>query len=174
MPNRIHPVRNYKTEVECDRDIDILTLTVLRQILRESKDFLKDKIERKSEQRRLLNKKFKEEYPDLEGNKVTKYYLLITCSLVPSELQEPSATSPVSPVCAAQQVTEGEDSVKKWRVIAGSSLIGCAGKKVTAGETVIELEPPEEGFVMVRTDDGRQGSLPLSCLGERMRITSSM
>ena len=81
MPNRIHPVRNYKTEVECDRDIDILTLTVLRQILRESKDFLKDKIERKSEQRRLLNKKFKEEYPDLEGNKVTKYYLLITLAL---------------------------------------------------------------------------------------------
>ena len=45
----IHPVRNYKSEVECDPHMDILTLRVLRQILRYSKDFLKDKIERKKQ-----------------------------------------------------------------------------------------------------------------------------
>ena len=75
-----------------------------------------------------------------------------------------------------KDATGCEDNVeiKKWRLLTGNPLIGCPKKKVPAGETVFEVEPPEEGFVVVRTDDGKQGSLPLSCLGGRMRITSSM
>ena len=64
----IHPVRNYKSEVECDPHMDILTLRVLRQILRYSKDFLKDKIERKKEEDKLFFEKFKERYPELKGD----------------------------------------------------------------------------------------------------------
>ena len=41
--NKILPVQNYKTQVECDINMDILTLRALRQILRFSKDFLRDK-----------------------------------------------------------------------------------------------------------------------------------
>ena len=64
----IHPVRNYKTEVECDDHMDILTLRVLRQILRYSKDFLKDKIERRTEEEKLFFEKVKERYPELKGD----------------------------------------------------------------------------------------------------------
>ena len=63
----IHPVRNYKTEVECDHHMDILTLRVLRQILRYSKDFLKDKIERRTEEDKLFFDKVKERYPEFQG-----------------------------------------------------------------------------------------------------------
>ena len=40
------PVRNYKTQVECNTSMDILTLRALRQILRSATDFLRDKIQR--------------------------------------------------------------------------------------------------------------------------------
>ena len=45
--NRIHPVRNYKTQTRCVMEMNILTLMTLRQILRYSEDFLKDKKERR-------------------------------------------------------------------------------------------------------------------------------
>ena len=61
----IHPVRNYKTEVECDHHMDILTLRVLRQILRYSKDFLKDKIERKQEEDKIFFEQVTRKYPQL-------------------------------------------------------------------------------------------------------------
>lgn len=41
--NKILPVRNYKTQVECNTNMDILALRALRQILRFSKDFLRDR-----------------------------------------------------------------------------------------------------------------------------------
>ena len=45
--NQIFPVRNYVDEFECVLETDILTLQALRQILRNSEDFLKDTIERR-------------------------------------------------------------------------------------------------------------------------------
>ena len=66
---------------------------------------------------------------------------------------------------AAHDVIEGEDNVKRLRVIKGSPLIGCPGKRVTPGETVIEVKPSEDGYVTVQTVDEKQGSLPISCIG---------
>merc|ERR550519_2315325 len=43
-PNRVFPVRNYSVETECDLHIDILNLRAQRQILRNSRMYLKDKI----------------------------------------------------------------------------------------------------------------------------------
>ena len=70
----IHPVRNYKTEVECDHHMDILTLRVLRQILRYSKDFLKDKIERRTEEEKIFFEKVKEKYPELKGDTLIEVF----------------------------------------------------------------------------------------------------
>jgi len=58
--NQIHPMRNYCTETECDRSIDILTLRALRQILRYSKTYLKDVIDREEEENKILDKKLAE------------------------------------------------------------------------------------------------------------------
>ena len=58
-----------------------------------------------------------------------------------------------------------EENAKKWRVVTGSALIGCPGKRVQPGDTVTEVTPPEEGYVTVATEDGREGSLPISCVG---------
>ena len=55
--------------------------------------------------------------------------------------------------------------MKKWRVVAGSALIGCPGKRVQPGDTVTEVTPPEDGYVMVATEEGREGSLPVTCVG---------
>ena len=71
---------------------------------------------------------------------------------------------------AAPDDDEDED-VKKWRVVTGSSLIGCPGKRVQPGDTVTEVKPPEDGYVLVATEDGREGSLPVSCVGEQWVIT---
>ena len=43
LPNRILPIRNYDTHTECDVEMNILTLLLLKQILRYSESFLKDK-----------------------------------------------------------------------------------------------------------------------------------
>ena len=63
-----------------------------------------------------------------------------------------------------------DESVKKWRVVTGSSLIGCPGVRVQSGDTVTEVKPPEDGYVMVATEDGKKGSLPVSCVGEQSVI----
>merc|ERR1712142_1371919 len=42
--NQIHPVMNYKTQTECVVEMDILTLLALKQILRYSNDYLKNKL----------------------------------------------------------------------------------------------------------------------------------
>ena len=55
--------------------------------------------------------------------------------------------------------------MKKWRVVTGSPLIGCPGKRVSPGDTVTEVRPPEDGYVLVTTEDGKEGSLPVSCVG---------
>ena len=64
----------------------------------------------------------------------------------------------------------GEEDVKKWRVVTGSALIGCPGKRVNPGDTVTEVKPPEDGYVLVTTEDGKEGSLPVSCVGEQTVI----
>ena len=40
-PNQVFPVRSYSIETECDLHIDILNLRAQRQILRNSKSYLK-------------------------------------------------------------------------------------------------------------------------------------
>ena len=71
---------------------------------------------------------------------------------------------------ASQDVTEDEDIVKRWTVLKGGPLIGSPGKRVSAGETVVEVNPPDDGFVLVRTEDAKEGSLPVSSLGEVNKI----
>ena len=56
--------------------------------------------------------------------------------------------------------------MKKWRVVTASALIGCPGKRVNPGDTVTEVKPPEDDYVLVTTEDGKEGSLPVSCVGE--------
>ena len=56
-PNLIFPVRNYNMETECNMSIDILNLRAQRQILRNSVEYLEDKLdllaaERKQDKRR--------------------------------------------------------------------------------------------------------------------------
>merc|ERR1719450_800353 len=99
-PNKIHPVRNYKAEIECDHNIDILILRVLRQILRDSKDFLRDKMERKREQTKMLMDKVNQEFP----------HLRVTSGREQTPEVEESPT-------ASKDVTEDEDNVKRWRVL---------------------------------------------------------
>merc|ERR1711892_418354 len=41
--SQIYPVRNYNKQTECEQDIDILILRVVRQIVRNSEDILEDK-----------------------------------------------------------------------------------------------------------------------------------
>ena len=41
---QIFPVCNYSSEIECDEEKDYLTLVAMRQILRYSGDYLKDKV----------------------------------------------------------------------------------------------------------------------------------
>ena len=44
-------------------------------------------------------------------------------------------------------------------------LIG-SKTEVRVGEVVVQVEPPEEGVVTVRTEQGEVGPLPLTCLGK--------
>jgi len=54
---QIYPVRNYSEETDCSRAMDILILRVARQIVRNSKDYLDDKIDRKAEGLKNARKK---------------------------------------------------------------------------------------------------------------------
>ena len=159
-------MRNYKAEIECDHNIDILILRVLRQILRDSKDFLRDKMERKREQTKILMDKVNQELPYLRGE---LELVTVDCDNIRDILvtsgREQTPEVEESPT-ASQDVTEDEDNVKRWRVLKGGPLIGSPGKRVTTGETVVEVNPPDDGFVLVRTGDSKEGSLPVSSLGE--------
>ena len=53
----------------------------------------------------------------------------------------------------------------EWRVVVGRKLIG-SKTEVTAGDVVVQVEPPEDGVVTVKTQQGEVGPLPLSCLGK--------
>ena len=167
----IHPVRNYKTEVECDHHMDILTLRVLRQILRYSKDFLKDKIERRTEEEKIFFEKVKTRFPELKGD--TSFFNNLTYPPCWNMTGKSKGEKQSEGKKAALDDDEDED-VKKWRVVTGNSLIGCPGKRVQTGDTVTEVKPPEDGYVMVATEDGREGSLPVSCVGGQSVIISSM
>merc|ERR1712013_261580 len=54
---QIYPVRNYSNQTDVETEIDILILTVARQIVRNSQDFLLDKLERKEVEKKNLEKK---------------------------------------------------------------------------------------------------------------------
>ena len=47
--NMIYPVQNYSSETEKELGVDLLALTILRQILRSSKEFLQDRLDRDTE-----------------------------------------------------------------------------------------------------------------------------
>merc|ERR1711892_1189545 len=54
---QIYPVRNYSEETDCSRAMDILILRVARQIVRNSKDYLDDKLDREAEDLKNAKKK---------------------------------------------------------------------------------------------------------------------
>ena len=61
-PNLIFPVRNYNMETECNLSVDILNLRAQRQILRNSVEYLEDKLdllaaERKQDKRKQGERK---------------------------------------------------------------------------------------------------------------------
>jgi len=58
--NKVYPVKNYSAEVEKELAVDILNLHAQRQILRCSKDFLKNKVQAEKEEWKQLEKKQKE------------------------------------------------------------------------------------------------------------------
>jgi len=58
--NQIFPVRNYSVETECELETDLLILRAQRQILRNSEDYLLDKIARHAAEDKLLKKKLTE------------------------------------------------------------------------------------------------------------------
>merc|ERR1719495_2086662 len=58
--NQIFPVRNYSVETECELETDLLILRAMRQILRNSQDYLLDKIARREIEDKILKKKLKE------------------------------------------------------------------------------------------------------------------
>ena len=51
-------------------------------------------------------------------------------------------------------------------------LIGCAGKVyLEPGDSVYEVDPEEEGMVNVRTEDGNEGSIPVTAIGsEHLKV----
>ena len=57
---QIYPVRNYSNQTDVETEIDILILTVARQIVRNSQDFLLDKLERKEVEKKNFEKKMAE------------------------------------------------------------------------------------------------------------------
>ena len=58
----------------------------------------------------------------------------------------------------------------EWRVVKARKLIG-SKTEVRVGEVVVQLEPPEEGIVTVRTEQGEVGPLPLTCLGRTSSVS---
>ena len=58
--NQIFPVRNYSVETECELDTDLLILRAQRQVLRNSEDYLLDKIARREASDKILKKKVRE------------------------------------------------------------------------------------------------------------------
>jgi len=54
---QIYPVRNYSEQTDCKRAMDILILRVARQIVRNSSDYLADKLDREAEDLKNAKKK---------------------------------------------------------------------------------------------------------------------
>ena len=52
----------------------------------------------------------------------------------------------------------------EWRVVKARRLIG-SKTEVSVGDVVVQVKPPEEGILTVKTQQGEVGPLPLSCLG---------
>ena len=52
------------------------------------------------------------------------------------------------------------------------SLIGCPSVSVQQGEIVKQMEREQEGYVKVKTLEGKEGNVPTDCLGEYCPVTS--
>ena len=48
----------------------------------------------------------------------------------------------------------------EWRVVKARRLIG-SKTEVSVGDVVVQVEPPEEGILTVKTQQGEVGPLPL-------------
>ena len=60
-PNQVFPVRNYSFETECDLHIDILNLRAQRQILRNSGEYLEDKLDLLAAERKTRERESKQD-----------------------------------------------------------------------------------------------------------------
>ena len=55
---------------------------------------------------------------------------------------------------------------KKWKITYQTALLGAPGRvKVQPGDIVVEVEPPEDGYVLVENAEGQVGSIALNCAG---------
>ena len=71
---------------------------------------------------------------------------------------------------SASLYTSEELARVEWRVVKTRKLIG-SKTEVHVGDLVVQVEPPEEGVVTVKTQHGEVGPLPLSCLGKTNTVS---
>ena len=57
---------------------------------------------------------------------------------------------------------------KKWKITSLTSLLGAGKVKLQPGEVVVQLEPPEDDFVLVQTKEGKIGSIAVRCAGNQI------
>jgi len=175
--NTIHPVRNYKTEIECVTDINILTLRALRQILRNSEDFLTDKIEIERDnpnESELKKSNYKISGSTQVTNKeVSQGPINTLSSALDQEEEKEEEIVTYKNGCETVKNTPGDKGLvgtssldnstnRKWKAKLYSGAPGQISLK--EGELVEEVSPSVDGWMTVRNTDGKKGSVPTSHL----------
>jgi len=177
--NRIMPVKNYEAEVECDTNVDILTFRALRQILRNSKDFLKDKVQKASrdiETEEYFGKKNRkinnEKQDDLEEMKVIKQTRIIGASghfLYVGDSVEVLAPKDQDGLVKIK-TSEGiigvvdhkclEPRFKKWKVVSRQKL-HMQGSYITLerDDIVWQIHENDGDWMTVKTENDQQGEI---------------
>jgi len=180
--NLIQPVRNYDTQQECDSSMDTLILRALRQILRHSKDYLKDVIARQEGNSAIEVKtsnkwKAKEEYncggaPGLlnltAGDLVTK--------IGPEKdgwVEVKNRGGQKGSVPVEKLVDPTKIPPKQWKAIQRYESRGAPGQlSLSLGETVTKIKSEQNGWVSVRNSAGQEGFVPSTFLVE-LTVTAS-
>jgi len=158
--NQIHPVRNYNSQTECLLEMDILTLRALRQILRYSKTYLKDLLERQDEKNKQLDAKIAERENKRWPGK-TLANSVNSSTLNKSDSKEVGG-SIAEKEQAKKDTISDNTTTTKWKAKLYSGAPGQISLK--EGELVEEVSPSVDGWMTVRNTDGKEGPVPTSHL----------